>query len=193
MKELEIVQHGCSVYWQHIDYNSRKVLDLNVALRILLDQIVEQLKVDATRIFLCDPKNKDIKLAAGCGFYDEIRIGESNQYGEGFAGYVALRRRPFLTTDLTHPGHTAFTRKSGIIHEGFIAYCGIPIILKGCLLGVIEVLHRQSLDMNREWFRLFNSLAEKTSSVITSADQFNRILGLENPYPQFDVTYFEVD
>jgi len=152
-------------------WRGKSAFGLRGELGVRLDEVVDQLEVDAARLYLCDPCKSDLKLTTGHGFNNDDDTEKRIQYGDGFAGHVALRRRPFLTTDLTHPGHTSFIRKSSISNQGFVAYCGIPLILNGCLLGVIEVFHRQSLDMDKEWFRLFTTCAERLSIAIDCTEQ----------------------
>ncbi len=144
-------------------------LDLKMALSELLDQVVEKMRVDAARIYLCDLKHRDLRFTTGIGFNNGSRNGEIIQYGDGLVGYVALRRRPFIIVDLLNPKNSLH-RNSTIQQEGFIFYCGIPLIFEGCLQGVLELFRRQSLDMDSEWIGLLIAQAERISIVIEGAE-----------------------
>ncbi len=151
------------------------VFNLNFVLRILLDQIINQMRADAARIFLCDPKNKDLTFSVGGGFIDQYQDGVRYQYGEGLVGHVALNRRPFLVNDLSNPQNAA-KRNVQIETEGFITYYGMPLIYNGCLQGVLEIFYRQFIEANREWCEMVSALAERISVAIDSAEHYKRIL-----------------
>jgi len=156
-----------------------RALDLNVALSVLLDQVVKRLEADAARIFLCNGKNNTLAYAAGHGVQRINPEEDSLRFGEGLAGHVALRRRPFHTKDLSHPDHS-LVYNSRIECERFTSYCGVPLTFKGRLKGVLEVFHCQSLYMDRRCFDFLNDLAGEIAIAIDSAEQFDRILVSNN-------------
>ncbi len=152
-----------------------RILDLKLTLSVLLDQVVKKMSVDAARVYLCDAKNKDLRFVSEIGFNGGNHNGDRVQYGESLVGYVALRRRPFIIVDLTHPKNTLHTNAT-IEGEGFIFYCGIPLLYEGCLQGVMELFCRQSVDMDSEWIGLLIAQAEKVSVVIDDIASFDHIL-----------------
>jgi len=164
-----------------------KVVDLNLALSDLLDQFINILEIDAARIFLCDAKNRDLKFSVGCGFDDQDHQGERIQYGEGLIGKVALRQRPYLISDVTHP------KNSGDLDlrfekEGFITYYGIPLSMNGRLLGVMEIYYRQFIQLKKRWFDSITILAEKISLAIDGAENYNKFLEIEQEIDRFSAS-----
>ena len=156
-----------------------KDLDLGVALSVLLDKVVKQLEVDAARIFLCNGKKNSLVYAAGHGIQRINPEEDCLQFGEGLAGRVALRRRPFYTKDLSHPDHS-LAHSSRIECDRFTSYCGVPLTFKGKLKGVLEIFHCQSLDMDNGCFDFLNDLAGEIAIAIDSVEQFDRILVSNN-------------
>lgn len=117
-------------------------------LKILLDQFVKEIGVDAGRIFLHDTKNKSLKFAAKHGYYDTACSEEQFQSDISLTRYVALKRRPFITQNLSRTRHFYSSEQLDFTGERYVFYCGMPLIFKGHFLGVLELFHYQSLDVN---------------------------------------------
>lgn len=164
-----------------------KVLDLNLALSDLLNQVNNMLEIDAARIFLCDAKKRDLKFAVGCGFDDQNHQGERIQYGEGLIGKIALRQRPYLVSDMTHPRNTE-NLDPRFKHEGFVTYYGIPLIMNGRLQGVMEIYYRQFIHVKKRWFDSITTLAEKISLAIDGAENYNKFLEFEQETKRFSAS-----
>ncbi len=56
--------------------------------------------------------------------------------------------------------------------EGFVVYYGIPLVVKGRVLGVLEVYHRTSLEMDSEWVEFLRVLARQAAIAIDNATMF---------------------
>jgi HD-GYP domain-containing protein (c-di-GMP phosphodiesterase class II) len=56
--------------------------------------------------------------------------------------------------------------------EGFVSYCGVPLIAKGKIKGVLEVFQRAPLRADAEWLNFFEMLAEQAAIAIDSAQLF---------------------
>ncbi|MBC8507470.1 MAG: GAF domain-containing protein [Anaerolineales bacterium] len=165
---------------KHIHQTAReraadKAVDINLALSNLLAQVNSILEIDAARIFLCDTKNRDLKFTAGFGFDDQNHYGERIQYGEGLIGQVALRQRPLLISDMTHPRNTG-NLDPRFENEGFMTYYGIPLIVNERLLGVMEIYYRQYIEVKNKWFDTISVVVEKISLAIDGAENYNNFL-----------------
>ena len=155
-----------------IDQAIMSSFDLNVTLDILLSQVVSQLEVDAADVFLLDPDRQVLEYAAGLGF--ETQAIESVRVGESYAGQIAKERQSLLLTNLTaQPKDPLLSRL--LDSEQFISYCGVPLIAKGKIIGVLEVFCRTPLQPHPEWLDFFNTLAGQAAIAIENATLFENL------------------
>jgi response regulator RpfG family c-di-GMP phosphodiesterase len=149
-------------------------LDLRVTLSVLLDQVIQQLGVDASNVFLHDPENQNLNYSDGVGFnFGNIRSNSFN-LGEGLAGRVALERNLLGINDLSKTD-IEIARPTLVTQEQFVSYYGVPLITRGKLKGVLEVFHRQPLNVNSEWVDFLKALSVQAAIAIETTDLFTDI------------------
>jgi PAS domain S-box-containing protein/putative nucleotidyltransferase with HDIG domain len=146
-------------------------LDLRVSLAVILEQVSIQLRVDAVDVLLLDASTNTLEYAAGRGFRSVRTPRAALRLGEGYAGLVALERRPLAEPDLAHA--TEFVRMDLLEAEGFAAYCGVPLVAKGQIRGVLEVFHRGPLQMDRAWQSFLEALAGQAAIAVDNAVLFS--------------------
>jgi putative nucleotidyltransferase with HDIG domain len=57
--------------------------------------------------------------------------------------------------------------------ENFASYHGAPLVVKGKVIGVLEVFSRLLVERNQDWLDFFSALAGQTAIMIDSAKLFN--------------------
>ena len=120
-------------------------LDLKVTLGVLLDQTVNQLKVDAADILLYKPLTSILEFADGRGLRTGRVKSAGVHLGDDYAGRAALEQRTIMFKDWRSEvpeKPKVNSLMSGLLVEGFLAYVAVPLIAKGQLKGVLEILHR---------------------------------------------------
>jgi HD-GYP domain-containing protein (c-di-GMP phosphodiesterase class II) len=70
--------------------------------------------------------------------------------------------------------------------EGFVSYCAVPIIAKGALTGVMEVLNRAQPRSDPHWLDLLNTLAGQAAIAIENANLFD---GLQRSNAEMTMAY----
>lgn len=145
-------------------------LDMRAVLDILLEQIALHLHVDAASILLLDPYAQTLTFAAGRGFQSRAFQQTPLLVGEGYAGQIALERRMTFVANLRDSD--AQRSLSVLRHEPFVTYCGVPLIARGQVKGVLELFHRSQLDPDQEWFDFLETLAVQAAIAIDSVESF---------------------
>jgi PAS domain S-box-containing protein/putative nucleotidyltransferase with HDIG domain len=142
--------------------------NLSQTLDVLLEQVLQHLKVDASDILLFEPKKNMLEYAAGKGFLYDGLADTALRIGQGFAGKVALERKMMYISNLTDIwGHPAKSQTIG--QESFVTYIGIPLIAKDQVTGVIELYHRSILNPAPDWFNFLETMAEQAAIAIDDA------------------------
>jgi PAS domain S-box-containing protein len=148
--------------------------DLSMTLRILLDHVTTQLKVDAADVLLLQPHTLMLEHAVGRGFRTRSTERAPLRLGESFAGRVALER---CTVQLDNPPQSQEWPRFAAFwaDEEFVAYCAVPLIAKGNVKGVLEVFHRAPLNAGRDWVSFLETLAGQAAIAIENAQLFEHL------------------
>jgi PAS domain S-box-containing protein len=155
-----------------IDMIINSSLDLSVTLQEFLNLVMTQLHVDAATVLLLDRHTQTLEYAAMRGFRNMDIRHSRLRLGEGIAGRAALERRIIGVPDLSKYGRD-FRRLELIAGEGFVAYYAVPLIAKGQVRGVLDVLHRSPLDIDQEWADFLEALAAQAAIAIDNAALFS--------------------
>jgi len=157
-----------------IDLVISSTRNLQVTLNLVLNQIIQQLKVDAAAILLTKPASGRLEFAAGEGFYSRNIESTDTRIGEGYAGQAVLERRTVRVPDLRNEDQR-FMRRELLADEEFVSYFGVPLIAKGEVKGVLEIFHRSELKPDQEWLSFLETLGGQTAIAIENAVLFQEL------------------
>lgn len=165
------VQHLAAL--RAVDLAISASMDLPVVLRVLLNQVQQQLKVHSASILLLNPQTQKLNYAAGAGFKSRAVENTDLKLGESYAGKAALERRIIAANDLG----TRFSQLAtdGMEEDGFTDYMGIPLIAKGAVKGVLEIFNRGPLPEDSQWLNLLDSMASQAAIAIDNATLFEDV------------------
>jgi PAS domain S-box-containing protein len=160
---------------QRIDSAITSSLDLTLTLPLLVAEITSQTGVDATAVLLFNPHTLVLEYATGRGFRTRSIEKTRVRLGEGFAGRAALERTIISSDDLytEAAGHDVF--QQWVRAESFVAYNGVPLIVKGQVKGVLELFHRTPLPFDTEWFDFLETLAHQAAIAIDNVELFEGV------------------
>ncbi|HEX7556648.1 MAG TPA: HD domain-containing phosphohydrolase [Leptolinea sp.] len=161
-------------------------IDLPATLNTVLLNVTEQLNVDAADIILFNRFTLSFEFAAGRGFYS--RIAEDQEFRKRmiFTEKVILERRLVQIGGVTEKNVKTGEFVSLWEKEGFIAYWGVPLLVRGEVIGVLEVFNRSEMEPDNEWLRYLDTLAGQAAIAIDSADMFD---GLQRSNLDLRVAY----
>jgi PAS domain S-box-containing protein len=159
---------------REVDQAITSSFDIRLSLNILATRTVPLLKVDAAAILLLDPVMNTLEYAAGYGFRRNILHTGSIRLGESYAGKVVMERRMIKVPNLRNALHDGF-HKGFLKEENFVTYYGVPLIVKGKVVGVMEVFHRMPVSRDQEWFDFLISLAGQAAIAIDNARLWEQV------------------
>jgi putative nucleotidyltransferase with HDIG domain len=156
---------------REIDIAITGSLDVRVTLNVLLENVTTQLHVDAADVMLLNPHTHTLEYGTGRGFRSSAVNNMQLRLGEGHAGRAAVDRRVVNIPDLAkEPGEVV--RAWLVAKEGFVAYYAVPLVAKGQVKGVLELLHRSPLSITHEWLLFLEALAGQAAIAIDNATLF---------------------
>jgi PAS domain S-box-containing protein len=157
-----------------IDLAITASLDLRVTLDVVMEYVVAELGVDAVTVLVERPHLQVLECAGRKGFLTTAALQARIRIGQGYAGQVALQRELLALPDLAlapdQPAAPSFLKQ-----EGFLAYFAAPLVVKGRVIGVIEVYQRRAFAPDREWTEFFEALAGQTAIAIENSRLFTEL------------------
>ena len=170
---------------REVDQLIASTFNLQIGLDALLSRVLRFLDVDAATVLMLDSIEKTLVYGAGIGFHTTAAHAADVRLGESLAGKIALER------DILHarigpgePGHPLLT--DNLKREDFVSYAGAPLIIKGKVIGVLEVFNRSLTKQDQDWLAFFEILAGQTAILIENAQLFN---GLEASNLELSLAY----
>ncbi len=157
-----------------IDMIINSSLDLHVTLKGFIGHVIAQMGVDAADVLLLDPFTQTLEFAEGSGFRTEGIRKSRLRLGEGIAGIAALEHRSIQIENLLDPA-SGFVRSGLLAGEGFLAYYAEPLVAKGQIKGVLEILHRSPLPLDEEQREFLHALASQAAIAIDNATLFDEL------------------
>ncbi len=159
---------------RQIDVAITSSVDLRITLSVLLDQIRQQLTVDAADVLLLNPYLHTLEYVYGLGFRTNRMKSLVARLDVGYAGQVVLTRETVHIADINEnlPDDDLAVIISG---EEFHTYFGVPLIAKGNIKGVLEIYHRSALRPDEDWLNFLQTLAGQTAIAIDNSEMFENL------------------
>ncbi len=146
--------------------------DIRPTLIALLDQVIARLNVDAAAVLLFNEGLQTLDFAAGRGFRSRVIEQTRLLLGQGYAGRAGFERVTVVVPDL-QAVRAGNARAPLLADEDCHAYCGVPLIAKGRLVGVLEIFQRTPLPEDPDWLEFLETLAGQAAIAIDNAHLFD--------------------
>jgi PAS domain S-box-containing protein/putative nucleotidyltransferase with HDIG domain len=153
---------------RRIDMAITSSLDLRLTLEVALDEVMEQLGVDAACVLLHDPRTSTLDYFLGRGFRTPALQYTHLMWGKGLAGRAAQERRLIHIPDLT-ARDDVFLNSPDFAAERFVTYYAVPLIAEGQVKGVLELFQRRAVERDDEWREFLDVLAGQLGIAIHNA------------------------
>ena len=159
---------------REIDQAIASSFDVRLSLSIITSRAVPLLKVDAASILLLDPVMNTLDYGAGQGFWTKIPATASVRLNESYAGRAVMQRRTVYIPNLLYEPQNFFG--FGFLRdEKFVTYVAVPLIIKGKVVGVMEVFTRSSMERDQEWYDFLDALAGQAALAIDNARLWEQV------------------
>ena len=150
-----------------IDLMITTSLDLKATLNFLLEQLVRELKIDGSEIFLLDFHNKRLVSFVKAGV-QSVQVDERKIFLD-YAHQVASTGRAIKIYDWYDKKNEWNNALPAIREKSYQAYVGIPLTAQGKLKGVLAVFHSIPLTPDAAWLNFLDTLAHQATIAIDNA------------------------
>ncbi|OGO21319.1 MAG: hypothetical protein A2Y54_04540 [Chloroflexi bacterium RBG_16_51_16] len=147
---------------------------LETIFELIIQKVLDQVRVDAAAIFLLDQETGRFVYKKGMGFQSrDIEKYQVNmdRFSDGYDSEAS--KTPGSEVVLSSVSGPEFSDVLG--SEDFNAYFTTPLISKNKLLGVLEVFHRSPLAIHSDWLNFLETLAGQTAIAIDNENLFSSL------------------
>ncbi|NOT04350.1 MAG: PAS domain S-box protein [Anaerolineales bacterium] len=159
---------------QDIDRTIAADFNMYTSLNALIAKTISLLKVDAAAILLINFNTDTLEFFAGKGFHTEAIKTAHMKVGESYAGRAAIEKRIVKFPNPKDESDDLFFTNF-LYKEKFSSYYGVPLIIKGQAIGVLEAYQRSLIKRDQEWLDFLNSLAGQAAVAISNAKLFDNL------------------
>jgi PAS domain S-box-containing protein/putative nucleotidyltransferase with HDIG domain len=159
---------------QDIDRTIASTFDMYQSLNALIAKARSLLAMDAAAVLLINDSMNAFEFAVGSGFRTDTARGSMVKSDETHAGMVAFEHHIVKIPGLKSEADAAFM--TGYLKgEKFAGYYGVPLVIKGRVIGVFEVFQRSLIKRDQEWLDFLNALAGQAAIAINTARLFESL------------------
>ncbi|MBI5964584.1 MAG: response regulator [Chloroflexi bacterium] len=159
---------------QDIDRTIASAFGAQLSLKALISKATSLLAVDAAAVVLVNFSTNTLQYTATEGFRTDLSKAANIKSKDGYASRVALEQRIVkIPNPMNNPDNDFLTEF--FKEDGFVNYHGAPLIIKGKVIGVLEVFHRSYSKRDQEWLDFLNALAGQAAIAIHNAELFDRL------------------
>jgi signal transduction histidine kinase len=150
-------------------------LDLDEVLTLIMERINAVLKVEAGSLLLVDNETGELVFQIALGEKAEGVKPFRLQMGQGIAGHVARSGEPLMISDAQKDRRHY---KAPDVATDFLtrSILCVPMIFKGKIIGVIEIMNKLEGDFTESDLTLLNSIATYAAIAIENARLHQSVL-----------------
>jgi HD-GYP domain-containing protein (c-di-GMP phosphodiesterase class II) len=131
--------------------------EIGFTLNLLLEQTVDQLRVDAADILLLKTDNS-ISFESGVGFNTPPVSNLNLTQGDGLVRQSILGRRTIAIQNI-HQLKEEDECKNRVLAAGYKGYFIVPLIAKNDVVGIMEAFTVIAFSPDQDWIEFFETLA----------------------------------
>ncbi len=152
-----------------VSETTSETLDLDQLLANIADIVKEVIPYDLFAILLYSEKTRGLRVRYAIGHRDEITRSLTIQLGEGITGTAAATRQPVLSLDVrTDPRYL-------IALDAVRAELAVPMLVRGKLVGVIDLESTRSNAFSEQDKALLTLIATRIAVSIDNARLYRRV------------------
>lgn len=148
-------------------------LELSELLPVVLDLAARAAKAESASLLLVDPATRELYFDVALGLDPELQTIRLKM-GQGIAGWVAQENKPLIINDVSQDPRwdRGMDQKSGFKTRSIMA---LPLVLKGKVIGVIEVINRIGADFSFDDLNTLEAFSSQAAVAVENARLFTSL------------------
>jgi serine phosphatase RsbU (regulator of sigma subunit)/anti-sigma regulatory factor (Ser/Thr protein kinase) len=125
----------------------------------LLNRVREILDADTAAVLLLDEARNELVARAAQGIEEEVERGVRIPVGKGFAGRIAVERKPVVLYRVDH----STVLNPILFQKGIRSLLGVPLLAQGEVVGVMHVGTKSRRRFTRDEAELLQLVADRVA------------------------------
>jgi len=147
--------------------------DVRLTLAVVVEQVAATLPADAVDVLVLEDATQEFRVATAAGFHSTSIPDYRLPAAPLLAELAAFGERPGVLPDAGYIGRTQ--RRSLFAREGFRSLASTCLLVRGKLVGVLEVFHRSELEPDPEALGFLDAMGTHAAIAIDNAQIQNRL------------------
>lgn len=148
-------------------------LDLDTVLKRIVELVRSHTNADSCLLYLFEKKENVLRLLAASS-NKEIKEKVELKLGEGITGWVAANKKTIAIDEKSYTDYR-FKQIPFLHEDSFEAFLSVPLVYKGELIGVLNILRKTKHEHSEREIRLLESIAQQVSGAIVNARLYSEL------------------
>ena len=156
------------LFLQRLALTVASTATMNDLVRLVIAETTEALATDVCSVYLIDPDDGRLVLAATNGLLQEAVGRVRLALGEGVTGWAAEDRRPAVVADVR--AEPRFRWLDDVDQTRFVSMCSVPIAAGDRLVGVLNVQTERRREFSGADVAFLSAIAAQVAGVLARAE-----------------------
>lgn len=156
-----------------IDLGILSTLDLRTVLEILLEKIDLYLPYAATSVRLLNAQTGTLEMIASRNIPEVVAEVRSGRITRSLPDLAFEYRAPLVVMNVEREAQTS--DREALIRQGLVSYLGIPLVVKGEVLGVLSFYTREEHQFSSEEMEFLTALGSQAAIAIHNSKLYEDI------------------
>ena len=149
-------------------------LQYQEVLNLMVDTILRIVPYDACSLFLIDEEASELYIEVARGLSQKAIEESRYRIGDGVAGWVAQTAQPALVLDYERDPRFQYLK----YEHHFCSVLSLPLVIKGEVIGVLEILKLEPAAFTRDDLRTLTIIANQAAFAIRNAHLYSEVMQL---------------
>lgn len=143
-------------------------LYLEDVLKLIVTLTANVMKAKICSLWLLDESTQELRIRATQAMSQDYLKERSLKVGEGIVGLVARYRKPMKIIDVQKTPH--YKEKKLAKKEGLVSMLSVPMMVKGRVIGVINLYTTERYDFSKSDVELLSTVANQAAVAIEKTE-----------------------
>jgi signal transduction protein with GAF and PtsI domain len=143
-------------------------LYLKDILKLIVTLTANVMKAKVCNVWLFDEKKQEFNIKATQSMHQEYLDKRTIKLNEGIVGLVAREKKPILIFDVLK--EELYKEKKLAMKEGLVSMASIPMMVKGEIIGVLNVYTNKPYEFTKAEISLLSTIANQAAVAIEKTE-----------------------
>ncbi len=151
-----------------IEHTLTSSLDLQMTLKVILDQVQKLNASDAVVVYLYDEETNRLVNSGEAGFKKPLLDRIDLSLNKSWAGKTMLEKK-LVSLNISDDVNFNHLNIKDLKNEGFKSYIAVPLITHNKILGVLEAYSKKELDKEENWLAYLELVGNQAALALDKA------------------------